>query len=208
MFRLSNAGGVTLAQGNKRTYEGLFLVDSAVATANWDDVIGALNKVFKRAQAVASSITKWDERRLCYEIKDHKRGTYILCYFDADPDSITGIERDVQLSEVILRVMILRADVIPAEIISEPTPAMLAEQAKEAAQQKKDEAQAKAAQAEAAKEVTAEATAEQVSSEADVAEQIAEPAPVSDESIETAAPEVALPEAAVSEADSSEEKAD
>ena len=217
MYRLSNAGGVTLAQGNKRTYEGLFLVDSAVASANWDDVIEALKTVFKRAKAVASSITKWDERRLCYEINDHKRGTYILCYFDAEPDSITGIERDVQLSELILRVMILRADKIPAEIISEPTPAMLieqakdaAEKAKEASQQAKDAAEKakEVSQADAPEEVTAEVAAELVSSDTDSDDQGADTAPASDESVDTAAPDVASPEAAVSEADSPEEKAD
>ncbi|MBN2375626.1 MAG: 30S ribosomal protein S6 [Sedimentisphaerales bacterium] len=203
MFRLCNAGGVTLAQGNKRTYEGLFLVDSAVASANWDDVIKTLNTVFKRAKAKASSITKWDERRLCYEINGHKRGTYILCYFDADPDSITGIERDVQLSEVILRVMILRADKIPAEIISEPTPAMLIEQAKEAAEQAKETA-------EMAKEVTQADAPEEVTDEvdADSGDQGPDSAPATDASIDTAATEVDSPEAAVSEAGSPEEKAD
>ncbi len=117
-----------MAQTPKRMYEGMFLVDAATATADWDGTVGTIHNVFNRAQADIVSLQKWDERRLCYDIKGHKRGTYILTYFNADPERIGGIERDVQLNETLLRVLVLRADEIPAEKRDEPTPAMVAEQ--------------------------------------------------------------------------------
>ncbi|MCF7958149.1 MAG: 30S ribosomal protein S6, partial [Phycisphaerae bacterium] len=74
------------------------------------------------------SLNKWDDRRLCFEIQKRNRGTYILCYFNTLPESLSNIERDVQISEDILRVQILRADRIPQDILDIPTPAMAAEQ--------------------------------------------------------------------------------
>jgi len=113
-----------LAQDSKRMYEGMFLVDSALATSNWEEVEAALQRVFERAEAEVLKLEKWDDRRLCYDIGGHKRGTYILTYFNTDPDHISGIERDVKLHEKLLRVMILRADRIPESIREAPTPHM------------------------------------------------------------------------------------
>jgi len=118
-----------LANDLKRKYEAMFLVDSAEATAKWDDVLAAINTVMERAEASVLSLQKWDERRLAYEIAGRKRGMYILCYFEAVPAKISSIERDVQLSESLLRVLILSADVIPEAVISIPTPAMVREEA-------------------------------------------------------------------------------
>jgi len=111
----------------KRTYEGMFLIDSAVTTANWDEVKSAIETVFQRAGGEVISIRKWDDRRLSYEISGCKRGTYVLTYFKALPEAIGGIERDVQLSEVIMRVLILRADHLSSEAMEAPTPIMQVE---------------------------------------------------------------------------------
>jgi small subunit ribosomal protein S6 len=113
-----------LDQYSKRMYEGMFLVDSAAATSSWDEVEAELQRVFDRADAEVLNLQKWDDRRLCYDIAGHKRGTYILTYFNVDPDRISGIERDVKLNEKLLRVMILRADRIPESIREAPTPYM------------------------------------------------------------------------------------
>ena len=114
--------------GVKRTYEGMFLVDSSLASSNWDGVIGTLQNIFSRSSAEVINIRKWDDRRLMYEIKGKKRGTYILAYFKAEPGTITKIERDAQLNEDVLRILILKADQMTQEMMEMPTPIMVAEQ--------------------------------------------------------------------------------
>lgn len=90
-------------------YEAMFLIGQAAA-ANLPEVLDHIKDIFGRAGAEVIAMKKWDERRLAFEIKKQKRGLYILTYFRAQNTAITGIERDVNLSEKILRVMILRAD--------------------------------------------------------------------------------------------------
>lgn len=138
----------------KQTYEAMFLVDSAEATANWSDITDAVNTVMERAEAEVISLRKWDERRLTYEVAGRKRGTYILCYFKSAPSVISGIERDVQLNESLLRVLILRADHITEESMQSPTPAM----AKESAERKAAEETQRKAEEQAQRK--AEAAAE------------------------------------------------
>ena len=107
----------------KKLYEAMFLVDSIQAASDWDGIIGAIETILKRAEAEIVSMKKWDERRLAYEIQKKSRGTYILCYFRADGQKISAIERDVKLAERIMRVLILSAETRSQEDVDKATPA-------------------------------------------------------------------------------------
>lgn len=106
----------------KRMYEGMFLVDSALAAQDWQNILNEVQRILNRAGAEVVSLKKWDERRLCYDVQGKSRGTYILVYFNCDTDKVKGIERDVQLSEMITRVLVLRTDRMSKEDIERPTP--------------------------------------------------------------------------------------
>jgi len=136
----------------KRMYEGLFLVDTAIAAADWDLVCETINRILDRAETEVVSFRKWDERKLTYDIGKVSRGTYILVYFNCDPLRVNEIERDVQLSETLLRVMILRTDRMTQDDIEKATPLMVAEK-----QAEEEAAQAAAEAAEAEKARAAEA---------------------------------------------------
>jgi small subunit ribosomal protein S6 len=130
-------------------YEAMFLIGQAAA-ANLPEVLDHIKDIFNRAGAELIAMKKWDERRLAYEIKKQKRGLYILTYFRAQNTAITGIERDVNLSERILRVMILRADHLTEDEMRaadarealETEAKMRARQAEEAPQMEQPEAPA------------------------------------------------------------------
>ncbi|MBL7215242.1 MAG: 30S ribosomal protein S6 [Phycisphaerae bacterium] len=107
----------------KRLYEGMFLVDSGLAAQDWQKVIDEIQRMMKRAEADVVSLKKWDERRMTYDIQSKSRGTYILVYFNCDPEKVKGIERDVQLSEMMMRVLVLRTDRMSQEDIEKATPA-------------------------------------------------------------------------------------
>lgn len=114
----------------KKLYEGMFLIDSAQATADWEGVLAGIRAILERAQADIVSLRKWDERKLAYEIGGKSRGTYILSYFRAEGHRIGDIERDVQLSEKIMRALILNAEQMTPADIEKETPAAQAEKNK------------------------------------------------------------------------------
>lgn len=111
-------------------YEGMFLIDSALAGSNWDGVNNTIKTTLERAEAEIVSIRKWDDRKLAYEIHGKGRGVYILCYFRANGERIKEIEKAVQLSEQIMRVLILNAEHMTAEDIEKDTPASRMEKEK------------------------------------------------------------------------------
>ena len=110
----------------KKVYEAMFLIDSVQAASDWDGTEGLIKSILEKAQAEIISLRKWDERKLAYDIGGKSRGTYVLCYFNAPANKISQIERDVRLSEKILRVLILKADHLTKEDMEKETPLMLA----------------------------------------------------------------------------------
>ncbi len=95
-------------------YEALFLISQANA-ATLQDTLDHIGEVLKRAHAEVVAIKKWDERRLAFEIDKQKRGVYILAYFSCPAASIEGIHRDVNLSEKLMRCLVIRADHLTVE---------------------------------------------------------------------------------------------
>ncbi len=90
-------------------YEGLFLISQSAAS-DLNAATEHLRQILTRGEAEIIVLRKWDERRLAYPIKGQKRGTYLIAYFHVPPQKLQGIERELNLSEQVLRAMMLRAD--------------------------------------------------------------------------------------------------
>lgn len=99
-----------MSNGSTTLYEGLFLLNQEAAAADFGGCIEFLKEMFERAEAELIVLSKWDDRRLAYSIKGQKRATYMLAYFRARGVQIANIERDCNLSDQVLRSMMVRAD--------------------------------------------------------------------------------------------------
>ena len=90
------------------TYEGMFLLDRAKVAINWDDSVRQVHDILAKHNAEIVASRQWDERRLAYAVNGHKKGTYLLTYFRTEGANLAEIFADCQLSEVILRELILK----------------------------------------------------------------------------------------------------
>ncbi|MSQ90314.1 MAG: 30S ribosomal protein S6 [Phycisphaerales bacterium] len=97
-----------------RQYEGMFLFPQAV-TADLTAASDHVRDSITRHGGEVVSLVKWDERRLAFDIAGNKRGVYFLAYFKAPTSAIASIERDCNLSERMLRAMIVKADHLSLE---------------------------------------------------------------------------------------------
>lgn len=97
-----------------KCYEGLFLFPQSAAS-DLQSAVDHLKEILARAEVKIISLRKWDERRLAFEIKKNRRGLFFLVYFEAAPNALAHIERDCNLSEQVLRSMVLRAEHVTRE---------------------------------------------------------------------------------------------
>ena len=93
-----------------RQYEAMFLLDNASAVADFDGTAAVVDQILAKSGATIVQKEKWDERKLAYEIRGHKRATYYLVYFSAPTDAIDKIRNDAGLAEKIVRSLILTLD--------------------------------------------------------------------------------------------------
>src|SRR5262245_9454607 len=91
-------------------YECMFLLDTSKVAGDVANADKQLRTIFERNNAEVLVSRPWDERRLSYQIGNQKKGLYYLTYFSAEGKSLTGIESDCKLSEIIMRQMILKID--------------------------------------------------------------------------------------------------
>lgn len=105
-----------MAKKRVYNYEAMFLLSQAVA-ADLTSAIDHIKEIIARGHGEIIAMRKWDERRLAYEIKGQKRGYYVLVYFKAPGPDVAHIERDVNLSEKIMRAIILRCDHMTPEVM-------------------------------------------------------------------------------------------
>lgn len=120
-----------MANATLNSYEAMFLVGPVAQTQN-DHGVALCQGIIERHGGQITVIKKWDERKLTYEIKRQKRGTYVIAFFNAPGGAIASIERDVKLNDDVLRVLVTTADhlnetemnaVEPQPIIREERPA-------------------------------------------------------------------------------------
>jgi len=91
-------------------YEGMYILDSNRFAQEGEKVVERLEEMIRKAGGEILVSRLWEERRLAYPIKGHRRGTYWLMYFRVDSSQISGIRRQCQLSEEILRTLFLKVD--------------------------------------------------------------------------------------------------
>ncbi len=100
-----------------RYYEGLWLFDSALAVKEWDALVALVEGILKKHGAQIMRLEKWDDRKLAYDVKKVKRGTYLLGHFQCAPAGLAGITRDCWLTEQILRHLIVEVKDLPKKLI-------------------------------------------------------------------------------------------
>jgi len=95
----------------------MLLVEPTIAAKEWTRVPEEVDRIVKRHGAAVLSVVKFGERKLAYPVKKSNRGAYVVAYFSS-PEKVLGkIKADFQLSEVVMRSLILAH---PGELRKEP----------------------------------------------------------------------------------------
>jgi small subunit ribosomal protein S6 len=91
-------------------YECMFLLDTTKVGGDVPSADKQLRSLLEKNHAEVLVSRPWDERRLAYPIRKQKKGLYYLTYFKSEGKNLANIEHDAALTEMILRMMILKID--------------------------------------------------------------------------------------------------
>lgn len=93
-----------------KSYECLFLLDPTKTATDMEGVKGNLHQILEKYGAEILASRKWDDRKLTYPIRGHKKGIFHLIYFKADSLKIAEMDIDFRINEYILRHLVSLID--------------------------------------------------------------------------------------------------
>ncbi|MEZ5980466.1 MAG: 30S ribosomal protein S6 [Planctomycetota bacterium] len=94
-------------------YEGMFLIDNDLVRAGWSDAKAVVTNVLTKHGGAVRSARRWDERALAFPVGGRRRGTYVISYVELPSDAMPSLTRDLEITEGIMRYMIVRTDAMP-----------------------------------------------------------------------------------------------
>jgi small subunit ribosomal protein S6 len=92
-------------------YEGMFILDPGRYSRDPGTVAQQVSDLITQHGGTVLAARLWDERKLAYPIKGQKKGIYWLTYFNmSGSEGLTGLERQCEINDDILRQLVLRVD--------------------------------------------------------------------------------------------------
>lgn len=166
----------------------LFIVHPNYEQDRLDAVISAVQKEITSKGAKILKTDNWGKRKLAYLINKQRYGSYVLMYFEADPEMISGLYEWMEIQAQILHQMVIRLDDKPELSEESQNPDTRMSAAPKAATENKVKEAAPAEKAEEAKaeekaEVVEEPSAEAAADAPEVEEEVeaVEEAPAEEE---------------------------
>ena len=91
-----------------RKYEIAVIINPDVDDRQVNGLLEKPLDVFSKAGGTVDNIDVWGRRRLAYDIQKKSEGIYVVVNFQSDPATAQELDRQLGLSEVILRTKLLR----------------------------------------------------------------------------------------------------
>jgi len=92
-----------------RDYEALYILDPSLTEEETTEQIERFRQLVESGGGAVENAARWERRKLAYEIKGHKEGSYILMTFKGEANLPSDLDRMFKLSEPVLRGLITRA---------------------------------------------------------------------------------------------------
>jgi len=93
-----------------RNYELTMIIPSDVNEEEVNGVLAQVQTWIEGTQGKVTNVDHWGRRRLAYNIAEYREGYYILINLELDPQTTTELERNLKLSERVMRHLLIRLD--------------------------------------------------------------------------------------------------
>lgn len=97
-------------------YELMVILDPSIDERTVAPSLDKFLNVIRNGGGNVDKVDIWGRRRLAYEIDKKNEGIYVVVDFTSEPDVTTELERQLRLSEAVMRTKVLRADEAIAQV--------------------------------------------------------------------------------------------
>ena len=93
-----------------RNYDIMFILSTQLTDEEKQAGVKLVEDTLTKAGAVEIKTEVWGERKLAYPIKKKENGYYVLTLFQMDGTGLTEVEAKLNITESILKYMIVKND--------------------------------------------------------------------------------------------------
>lgn len=93
-----------------RDYDLAFIVSPNIESEGVTNVVDKVSQIVKAINGEVTSVDVWGRRALAYAIDNYREGVYVLLKAKMPPASITELERELKLTEEVIRYMLIKVD--------------------------------------------------------------------------------------------------
>ena len=97
--------------GSLYPYETLVIIDPRPTEEEVAALLSRLQEIVKGLGAQVGKVESWGKRRMTYEIRKQREGTYAVLELTAEPPVMKEFERQLRLNEQVLRFVTTRVPV-------------------------------------------------------------------------------------------------
>jgi small subunit ribosomal protein S6 len=101
-----------------RPYEVMIILDPALEEAAIQAQVDRSTELIRSSGGEPGRVDRWGKRRLAYEIRHQREGTYVLLEARAEPGAMDALDRALHLTDEVLRHKVIR---LPARIAGRST---------------------------------------------------------------------------------------
>ncbi len=93
-----------------RKYEVMYILNPTLSAEELTALVDRYNELIVSLGGEVLKTDRWERRQMAYDIKGQREGYYVVVEFMATPTIEAELARQMKLTEVLLRHMILRRD--------------------------------------------------------------------------------------------------
>jgi small subunit ribosomal protein S6 len=112
----SKGGGLVMHQ-----YELMVILDPEIDERTVAPSLDKFLNVIRNDGGTIDNVDVWGRRRLAYEINKKSEGIYAVVALTANPDATVELDRQLKLSEAVMRTKVLRAEEAIAQVAAAKT---------------------------------------------------------------------------------------
>jgi small subunit ribosomal protein S6 len=94
----------------KYFYELTYIINPVLEEDQFKETVDKVNKLIEENDGEIDEIDEWGVRKLAYEMDGKRNGYFVNIYFEAPASAIEVIERNMRISDEIMRYLTLKYD--------------------------------------------------------------------------------------------------
>lgn len=93
-----------------RKYELMYILQPTLSAEELTALVDRFNDLITSMGGTVEKTDRWERQQLAYDIKGFRDGYYVLVHFLGEPDLEAEMDRQMKLTEPLIRHMITRRD--------------------------------------------------------------------------------------------------